>query len=167
MIPVTTFAGKTVAVFGLGGSGLASCHALKAGGAEVVAWDDDQKKIAEAAAAGFETADLRQRRLVEGRRPGALARRAADASRSRIGRSSCAQEPASKSSATSNCSAASGESSRRNAPFVAITGTNGKSTTTALIHHLLRHGRTRRAAGRQYRHRRSCRSSRRAASART
>ena len=33
MIPVTSFAGKTVAVFGLGGSGLASCHALKAGGA--------------------------------------------------------------------------------------------------------------------------------------
>ena len=40
MIPVTSFAGKTVAVFGLGGSGLASCHALKAGGAEVIAGDD-------------------------------------------------------------------------------------------------------------------------------
>ena len=39
MIPVTSFAGKTVAVFGLGGSGLASCHALKAGGAEVIAGD--------------------------------------------------------------------------------------------------------------------------------
>ena len=40
MIPVTSFAGKTVAVFGLGGSGLASCHALKAGGAKVIASDD-------------------------------------------------------------------------------------------------------------------------------
>ena len=40
MITVTSFAGKTVAVFGLGGSGLASCHALKAGGAEVIAGDD-------------------------------------------------------------------------------------------------------------------------------
>ena len=39
MIPVTSFAGKTVAVFGLGGSGLASCHALKAGGADVIAGD--------------------------------------------------------------------------------------------------------------------------------
>ena len=29
MIPVTTFAGKKVAVFGLGGSGLASCRALR------------------------------------------------------------------------------------------------------------------------------------------
>ncbi|MGX0996583.1 UDP-N-acetylmuramoylalanine-D-glutamate ligase [Bradyrhizobium diazoefficiens] len=44
MIPVTSFAGKTVAVFGLGGSGLASCHALKAGGAEVIAADDNARE---------------------------------------------------------------------------------------------------------------------------
>ncbi len=59
MIPVTSFAGKTVAVFGLGGSGLASCHALKAGGAEVIASDDSADKLAEAARSGFITADLR------------------------------------------------------------------------------------------------------------
>jgi UDP-N-acetylmuramoylalanine-D-glutamate ligase len=59
MIPVTSFAGKTVAVFGLGGSGLASCHALKAGGAEVIAGDDGADRLAEAAKAGFVTADLR------------------------------------------------------------------------------------------------------------
>ena len=40
MIPITSFAGKTVAVFGLGGSGLASCRALKSGGARVIAGDD-------------------------------------------------------------------------------------------------------------------------------
>ena len=44
MIPITSFAGKTVAVFGLGGSGLASCHALKAGGAEVIAGDDSAEE---------------------------------------------------------------------------------------------------------------------------
>src|SRR5258707_13489344 len=60
MIPVTSFAGKTVAVFGLGGSGLASCHALKAGGAEVIAGDDDAGNAAKAAQAGFVTADLRK-----------------------------------------------------------------------------------------------------------
>ena len=60
MTPVTSFAGKTVAVFGLGGSGLASCHALKAGGAEVIASDDGVEKLAEAAKAGFITADLRK-----------------------------------------------------------------------------------------------------------
>src|ERR1044072_1539112 len=59
MIPVTSFAGKTVAVFGLGGSGLASCHALKAGGAEVIAADDNADNVAKAAQAGFITADLR------------------------------------------------------------------------------------------------------------
>src|SRR6201986_5116297 len=59
MIPVTFLAGKAVAVFGLGGSGLASCHALKAGGAEVVAGDDSPDNIAKAAQAGFITADLR------------------------------------------------------------------------------------------------------------
>ena len=59
MIPVTCFAGKTVAVFGLGGSGLASCHALKAGGAEVIASDDSNDNLVKAAQAGFITADLR------------------------------------------------------------------------------------------------------------
>src|SRR4029077_11333485 len=53
------FAGKTVAVFGLGGSGLASCHALKAGGAEGIAADDNTDNVANAAQAGFITADLR------------------------------------------------------------------------------------------------------------
>ena len=59
MIPVTSFAGKTVAVFGLGGSGLACCHALKAGGAAVIAADDSADNVAKAAQAGFTTADLR------------------------------------------------------------------------------------------------------------
>ena len=53
MIPVTSFAGKTVAVFGLGGSGLASCHALKAGGAEVIAGDDSPDNVVKAAQAGL------------------------------------------------------------------------------------------------------------------
>ena len=59
MIPVTTFAGKKVAVFGLGGSGLASASALLAGGADVVAYDDDAQSVAKANAAGIPTADLR------------------------------------------------------------------------------------------------------------
>jgi UDP-N-acetylmuramoylalanine--D-glutamate ligase len=59
VIPVTSFAGKTVAVFGLGGSGLASCHALQAGGAEVIACDDSIDRMVQATQAGFITADLR------------------------------------------------------------------------------------------------------------
>ena len=37
MTPITTFAGRKVAVFGLGGSGLVSASALLAGGADVIA----------------------------------------------------------------------------------------------------------------------------------
>src|ERR1700752_5072175 len=58
MIPVTTFAGRTVAVFGLGQSGLASCRALAAGGAEVVASDDSAAGRDAAAKAGFAVHDL-------------------------------------------------------------------------------------------------------------
>ena len=40
MTPITSFAGKRVAVFGLGASGLVSAQALVAGGADVAVWDD-------------------------------------------------------------------------------------------------------------------------------
>jgi UDP-N-acetylmuramoylalanine--D-glutamate ligase len=59
MIPATSFAGKTVALFGLGGSGLASAQSLKAGGADVIAFDDSAASLAKATAAGIRTADLR------------------------------------------------------------------------------------------------------------
>ena len=40
MTPVTHCAGRTLALFGLGGSGLATADALRAGGARVICWDD-------------------------------------------------------------------------------------------------------------------------------
>ena len=60
MIPVTSFAGKKVALFGLGGSGLASAQALVAGGADVIAFDDSAASIDKARAAGIVTEDLRK-----------------------------------------------------------------------------------------------------------
>jgi UDP-N-acetylmuramoylalanine-D-glutamate ligase len=48
MIPVTVFAGKKVAIFGLGGSGLASASALLAGGADVIGWDDNADSVVKA-----------------------------------------------------------------------------------------------------------------------
>ena len=53
MIPVTSFAGRKVAVFGLGASGRATAEALVAGGAVVVASDDSGDAIAAAKAAGI------------------------------------------------------------------------------------------------------------------
>jgi UDP-N-acetylmuramoylalanine--D-glutamate ligase len=137
MIPVTSFTGKTVAVFGLGGSGLASCHALRAGGAEVIAGDDGADRLGEAAKAGFITADLRSASWANFAAlvltPGAplthpvphwsvLAARRAGVEVIGDIELFCRER-------------------RRHAPdapFVAITGTNGKSTTTALIAHLMR-----------------------------
>jgi UDP-N-acetylmuramoylalanine--D-glutamate ligase len=135
--PVTSFAGKTVAVFGLGGSGLASCHALKAGGAEVIASDDTPAKLAEAAKAGFITADLRSVSwdnfaalvLTPGvplthPQPHWTVLAARQAGVEVIG----------------DIELFCRERKRHapDAPFVAITGTNGKSTTTALVAHLMR-----------------------------
>jgi UDP-N-acetylmuramoylalanine--D-glutamate ligase len=51
--PITTFAGRKVAVFGLGGSGLVSASALLAGGADVIGFDDDAASVAKANAAGI------------------------------------------------------------------------------------------------------------------
>ena len=137
MIPVTSFAGRRVAVFGLGGSGLASCEALRAGGADVVACDDNADRMAAAAKAGFVTADLRHAAwetfaalvLTPGvplthPQPHWTVLHAQRAGVEVIG----------------DVELFCRERRRHapNAPFVAITGTNGKSTTTALIAHLMR-----------------------------
>jgi UDP-N-acetylmuramoylalanine--D-glutamate ligase len=137
LIAVTTFEGKRVAVFGLGSSGLLAARALAAGHADVVAWDDEDKKIAEAKAAGLKTHDLRgldwSKVAALVLAPGvplthpqphwaaALARKA---NVEVIGDIELFCRERAKSG--------------RACPLIAITGTNGKSTTTALITHLLR-----------------------------
>jgi UDP-N-acetylmuramoylalanine--D-glutamate ligase len=137
MIRVTTFAGREVAVFGLGLSGLASCRALMAGGASVTAGDDSAAGREAAAQAGVPVADLRD---VDWGRFAALVlapgvplthpephwtvRKAEAAGVEIIGDVELYCRERAKSAPA--------------APFVAITGTNGKSTTTALVAHILR-----------------------------
>ena len=136
MIPVTVFAGKTVAVFGLGKSGMLSAQALIAGGAAVVVYDDNDKSLAEAKAAGLTVQDLR---TLDWSRIAALVlapgvplthpkphwsvELARNAKVEVIGDIELfCRERAKLGSAC---------------PLVAITGTNGKSTTTALTAHLI------------------------------
>lgn len=137
MIPVTTFAGKTVAVFGLGGSGLASCHALKAGGADVVAGDDSAEKLAEAAKAGFIIADLR---TVSWKNFSALVLTPGVPLTHPVPHWSVlkAREAGIEVIGDIELFCRERKAHAPRAPFVAITGTNGKSTTTALIAHLMR-----------------------------
>src|SRR5579862_4336316 len=137
MTPVTSFAGKKVAVFGLGGSGLASARALQAGGADVIAGDDGADKLAEAASAGIATADLRTISWVGISAlvltPGApLTHPAPHWS---VG---LAREAGVEVIGDIELFCRERRRHAREAPFVAITGTNGKSTTTALIAHLMR-----------------------------
>ena len=58
MIPVPGFEGKRVAVFGLGRSGITAARALHAGGAIPILWDDSVSGRMQAEAEGFAVEDL-------------------------------------------------------------------------------------------------------------
>ena len=136
MIPITTFAGKRVAVFGLGGSGLASARALIAGGADVIAGDDSADTIAKAAAAGIGTTDLRK---IDWSKIAALVLAPGvplthPAPHWSVG---LARNAAVEVIGDIELYCRERQKLAPSSPFVAITGTNGKSTTTALIAHLL------------------------------
>ena len=60
MIPVRGVEGQTIAVLGLGRSGLIAARALREGGAEALCWDDNPAAREKAEAEGFRTADLSQ-----------------------------------------------------------------------------------------------------------
>jgi UDP-N-acetylmuramoylalanine--D-glutamate ligase len=137
MTPVTSLNGKHAAVFGLGDSGFITAQALVAGGARVAVWDDNEHAREKARVAGLRIENLA---LADWRNFASLVLspgiplthpaphwtvvKARQAGVEIIGDIELFCRERQKIAPGS--------------PFVAITGTNGKSTTTALVAHLFR-----------------------------
>ena len=136
MIPVRAFAGREVAVFGLGASGRAACLALKAGGAQVWGLDDSSKMRAAAAERGIAVCD---QHALDWAAMAALVLSPGVPLTHPAPHPIVTQAQAARLEVIGDIELYCRERQSRaaNSPFVAITGTNGKSTTTALLAHLL------------------------------
>ena len=131
--PTDLFAGRRFFVVGLGKNGLPAAHALSAMGAEVFAWDDNES--ARAAADGVALRDPASGEIdVDAMvlspgiphalpKPHAAALRARDAGVPILSDVELLYQAVRKAGSR--------------ARFAGITGTNGKSTTTALLAHVL------------------------------
>ncbi|MFZ1470301.1 MAG: UDP-N-acetylmuramoyl-L-alanine--D-glutamate ligase [Paracoccaceae bacterium] len=142
MIPVLGYQGARVAVLGLGRSGLATAAALQAGGAEPLLWDDSPESRAKAEAEGFSLTDLTRNAALDGvaalitspgiphlyPTPNRIIARALE-----LG------IPVDNDIGLFFRSYATPEwdNFEHTPKVVVITGSNGKSTTTALVHHIL------------------------------
>jgi UDP-N-acetylmuramoylalanine--D-glutamate ligase len=137
MIPITTFAGKRVVVFGLGKSGLVSADALIKGGAEVVVFDDNDTTLAEARAAGLNVQDLR---ALDWSGVAALVLTPGVPLTHPKPHWSVTLASRNDVEVIGDIELFCREFDRLGGDcmYVAITGTNGKSTTTALIAHILK-----------------------------
>ena len=138
MIPVRGFEGKTVAVFGLARTGLASARALVAGGAKVALWDDKAAGRDAAIAEGFEVTDLTTADWSEFAAlmlsPGVPLTHPAPHWTVDRAKTEGVEILGDIELFARTVNAAP---EHRRPKVVAITGTNGKSTTTALIGHIL------------------------------
>ncbi|MBS7793098.1 UDP-N-acetylmuramoyl-L-alanine--D-glutamate ligase [Roseococcus sp. SDR] len=131
---MTPFAGQRVAVVGLGKAGLPAARRLREWGADVTCWDDGEAARAEAAALGLHVADPAlgfdfDALLLSPGIPHILPRVHPAAAAARAAGKPILADVEFLFRAVR----AAGSRAR----FVGITGTNGKSTTTALLGHLL------------------------------
>ncbi len=148
MIPVRGLQGQKVAVLGLGRSGLSAARALHAGGAEPLCWDDNPDARERAEAEGFAVRDLGKAQSFEG-----VARLIVSpgiphlypAPNPVVAAALAAGIPLDNDIGLFFQSFATPAWDKFDVlpRVIAVTGSNGKSTTSALIHHILCH------AGRQ------------------
>ncbi|MBL1437247.1 MAG: UDP-N-acetylmuramoyl-L-alanine--D-glutamate ligase [Rhodobacteraceae bacterium] len=142
MIPVQGYKSKRVGVLGLGRTGLATAAALQAGGATPVCWDDNPAARAFAEVEGFEVEDLSRPREASAldllvTSPG-IPHLYPEAHKA-IQAAWDAGVPVDNDIGLFFQSFAVDEwgGFDRHPKIVCITGSNGKSTTSALLHHIL------------------------------
>ena len=153
MIPVQGLTGAKVAILGLGRSGLSAARALAAGGAVPICWDDNPAARAAAQAEGFDCVDLSKAGVFD------------DIARLIVSPGIPHLYPAPNPVIVAAQDAAVPVDNDIGLFFqsfatlawdnfdvvpkiIAITGSNGKSTTSALVHHILKHaGRPTQLAG--------------------
>ncbi len=144
MIPVRGLQGQKVAVLGLGRSGLSAARALREGGAMPVCWDDNPEARSRAEAEGFTCVQFATPQAF-----GDIARLVVSpgiphlypAPNPVVAAALEAGVPVDNDIGLFFQSFATPEWDNFDvAPrVVAVTGSNGKSTTSALIHHILEH----------------------------
>jgi UDP-N-acetylmuramoylalanine--D-glutamate ligase len=133
LIKPPLFTNQAVAVLGLGRSGMAAAASLLSGGLEVRAWDDARERRDAACAAGIPVVDLNRHGFANTSTlvlsPG-------------IPHSHPRPHPLVEKAQAAGCEILCDiELLARACPkarFIGITGTNGKSTVTALLGHILR-----------------------------
>ena len=137
MIPIRGFEGRKVAVFGLGRTGLTAARALAAGGAQVALWDEKAAGRTAAEAEGFAMVDLKAADWSDFAAlmlsPGVPLTHPAPHWTVDMARAAGVEVLGDIELFARTVNAAP---VHKRPKVAAITGTNGKSTTTALLGHL-------------------------------
>lgn len=141
MITAQQVSGQRIAVLGLGRSGISAARSLRAGGAEVLVWDDMEGARDAARAEGFEPVDLARvdwsgvDSLILS--PGIA--HLYPAPHAIVAAALAAGVPVDNDIGVFFRSVATQEWDNYDVSpkVIAVTGSNGKSTTSALIHHIL------------------------------